>query len=130
MSFGDLLVVLKATNTNQRAAQFVQFLQFSTEPDGPTYFISSLLPDAKLLANYVRRHWTVENQLHWSLDVSFTEDSRRIRVGNGAAIFGHLRRIALSVIKRDTSLPKTSQRAKRLKAGWPVEALEPIIGDN
>jgi len=32
MSFGDLLVVLKATNTNQRAAQFVQFLQFSTEP--------------------------------------------------------------------------------------------------
>jgi predicted transposase YbfD/YdcC len=59
----------------------------------------SLPPDAKLLATYVRKHWTVENQLHWSLDVNFTEDSSRIRVGNGAAIFGYLRRIALSVIK-------------------------------
>jgi predicted transposase YbfD/YdcC len=97
------------------------------ETNHVTYFISSLPPDAKLLASYVRKHWTVENQLHWSLDVNFTEDSSRIRVGNGAAIFGHLRRIALSVIKRDTSLAKTSQRAKRLKAGWSVEALESII---
>lgn len=97
------------------------------ETDHVTFFISSLPPDAKLLASYVRKHWTVENQLHWSLDVNFTEDSSRIRVGNGAAIFGHLRRIALSVIKRDTSLAKTSQRAKRLKAGWSVEALESII---
>ncbi len=97
------------------------------ETNHVTYFISSLPPDAKLLATYVRKHWTVQNQHHRSLDVNFTEDSSRIRVGNGAAIFGHLRRKALSVIKRDTLLAKTSQRSKRLKAGWLVEAHESTI---
>jgi predicted transposase YbfD/YdcC len=81
-------------------------------------------PEAKPLASYVRKHWTVANQLHWSLDVNCIEDSSRIPGGNGAAIFGYLRRIVLSVIKRDTPLTKTSQRAKRLKAGWSVKTSE------
>lgn len=97
------------------------------ETDCVTFFISSLPAKADLLAKYVRGHWSVENQLHWSLDVNFTEDASRIRIGNGAAVFAHLRRFALSIIKQDTSIKKKSQRAKRLKAGWSTETLESII---
>jgi hypothetical protein len=82
-----------------------------------SYFISSLPPDAKLLATYVRKNWTLENQLHWSMDLNFTEDTSRLNVGNGAAIFGHLRRNALSGFKQDTSLAKTSQPKKRTQSG-------------
>ena len=50
------------------------------------YFISSLKETDELFAKAVRRHWSVENELHWVLDVSFREDDSRIRRENGAYI--------------------------------------------
>ena len=97
------------------------------EADTVTYFISSLLPRAKKIAGYVNTHWAVENGLHWSLDVTFTEDDSRIRKGNGPEVMAMIRRLALSIIKRDTSMPKRSLRQKRLVAGWDENALESII---
>ena len=97
------------------------------ESDNVTYFISSLPPKAKTIAKYVRGHWSVENQLHWTLDVTFTEDASRIRKGNGPEVMASIRRTALSILKRDTSQPKTSIRLKRKIAGWSEEALESII---
>jgi predicted transposase YbfD/YdcC len=97
------------------------------ESDHVTFFISSLPPKAKLVASYVNKHWTVENRLHWTLDVTFTEDASRIRKGNGQEIMGGFRRLALSILKRDTSLKKESIRGKRLIAGWNNNALSAII---
>lgn len=95
--------------------------------DRVTFFISSLPPTAKRVAQYVHSHWSVENSLHWTLDVTFTEDSSRIRQGNGPEILASLRRIALTILKRDTSQQKMSIRLKRKVASWSQEAMEAII---
>ncbi len=97
------------------------------ESDHVTYFISSLPPTAKRVAQHVHSHWSIENSLHWTLDVTFTEDRSRIRRGNAPEVMASLRRLALSLLKRDTSLPKHSIRAKRLVAGWNEHTLEAII---
>lgn len=82
------------------------------------YFISSLKRlDARAMADAMRRHWSVENQLHWQLDVSFNEDQRRIRKYHGAENFSRLCRLALNLLKRDKSV-KIGVHGKRLKAGW------------
>ena len=90
------------------------------------YFISSLPPKVRTIAKHVRDHWKVENQLHWSLDVTFAEDASRIRKGSGPEITGAFRRMALSLVKRNTSI-KASLRGKRLMAGWDLKLLEEIL---
>ena len=73
--------------------------------------------DAQRMADLVRGHWSVENQLHWQLDVSFREDERRIRSGHAAENYSRLCRLALNLLKRDKSV-KIGVHGKRLKAGW------------
>ena len=97
------------------------------ETDYVTYFISSMSPKAEPISGYLRDHWSVENSLHWSLDVTFREDDSRIRKGNGQEIIGAFRRIALSILRRDTSLPKQSIRGKRLIATLDPASLGAII---
>lgn len=85
---------------------------------GRRYFISSLGgTDADRFADAVRGHWSVENKLHWQLDISFREDERRIRKGHGAENYSRLCRLALNLLKRDDSV-KIGVHGKRLKAGW------------
>jgi predicted transposase YbfD/YdcC len=93
------------------------------------YFVSSLPPKVRTIAKHLRHHWTVENQLHWSLDVTFAEDASRIRKGDGQEIAGTFRRVALSLLKRNTTV-KASLRGKRLMAGWNPEVLEQILSEN
>jgi len=82
------------------------------------YFISSLKDvDAEQMAAAVRGHWSVENKLHWQLDVSFREDERRIRKDHGAENYSRLCRIALNLLKQERSV-KIGVHGKRLKAGW------------
>ena len=90
------------------------------------YFISSLPPQVRRIAKHLRNHWTVENQLHWSLDVTFSEDASRIRKGAAPELAANFRRIALSMIKRNTTR-KASLRAKRLIAGWDETFLAEIL---
>lgn len=81
-------------------------------------YISSLRGrDATEMGDLVRGHWSVENNLHWQLDVSFREDERRIRRDHGAENYSRLCRLALNLLKRDTSV-KAGIQTKRLKAGW------------
>ena len=54
--------------------------------------------------DHIRGHWSVENNLHWCLDISFADDDRRIRKGHGAENFARLSRIALNLLKAQTSL--------------------------
>lgn len=81
------------------------------------YYISSLPSEAALCAKAIRRHWSVENELHWCLDMSFQDDKAATRVGNSAENLAVLRRIALNILKKDTSR-KASIRAKRKIGGW------------
>jgi predicted transposase YbfD/YdcC len=82
------------------------------------YFVTSLPgTDAAAVLAAVRGPWAVENRLHWQLDVSFREDECRVRVGHAAENLSRLRRLALNLLKRDTTV-KLGVAAKRLKAGW------------
>jgi predicted transposase YbfD/YdcC len=83
------------------------------------YYISSLgqRVRARRMAGYIRGHWSVENNLHWQLDISFNEDQRRIRKGYGAENFSRLCRIALNLLKRERS-KKVGLAAKRKSCGW------------
>jgi predicted transposase YbfD/YdcC len=89
-------------------------------------FISSLPPQVERLASLIRGHWGIENQLHWSLDVTFNEDQSRIRQGYAAENAGLLRRLALSILKQDTWYSE-SLRCKRLRAAWENSALEHFL---
>jgi predicted transposase YbfD/YdcC len=95
-----------------------------------TYYISSLdrRTHAKTLASYIRGHWSVENNLHWQLDVSFREDQRRIRKDHGPENFSRLCRIALNLLKSEKT-QKVGIDCKRKKCGWDDDyALKVITG--
>lgn len=83
------------------------------------YYISSL--DARRSAGqflaYTRGHWSVENNLHWQLDVSFNEDQRRIRTGHGAENFSRLCRMALNQLKKEKT-HKNGIAIRRHTCGW------------
>jgi predicted transposase YbfD/YdcC len=96
------------------------------QSDEVTFFISSLPPKVRALAQHVRGHWGIENSLHWVLDVTFSEDASRIRKGKGQEIAAAFRRLALSILQRDTTL-KENTRGKRLRAGWENRVLEGIL---
>lgn len=90
------------------------------------YYISSLPNDARRLLSGVRTHWGIENSVHWVLDVAFGEDNSRVRVGNSAENFSILRRMALNMLKSETTL-KVGVAAKRKRAGWDGEYLLKVL---
>ena len=80
-----------------------------------------------ILANAVRAHWSIENSLHWVLDVVFKEDYCRAREGYAAQNMAVLRHMALNLLKQENSR-KRSIKSKRLKAGWDEDFLLAILG--
>ena len=90
------------------------------------YFISSLPCKVRRMGQHLRAHWSIENSQHHVLDVTFTEDASRIRLGNGPEITSVFRRLALNILQRDTTL-KASLRGKRKLCGWDETAFEKLI---
>jgi predicted transposase YbfD/YdcC len=92
------------------------------------YYISSRdrRTKAKGLAAYIRGHWSVENNLHWQLDVSFNEDQRRVRKGHGAENLSRLTRIALNLLKRE-STARCGIGNKRKNCGWSNDYLLKVV---
>jgi predicted transposase YbfD/YdcC len=90
------------------------------------YFLSSLPGQAEQLLTAVRAHWSVENNLHWVLDIAFREDDSRIRKDQGPQNFTLLRHIALNLLKLEKS-SKRSIKGKRLQAAWNTEYLELVL---
>jgi predicted transposase YbfD/YdcC len=91
------------------------------------YYISSVASNAQRLAEIVRAHWGVENKLHWHLDVSFGEDLCKARTDHGAENFSLAKKMALNLLKADTS-EKLGVPNKRKLAGWSHEYLLKILG--
>jgi len=90
------------------------------------YYILSKYVSAKRFAEAVRGHWSVENNLHWQLDVTFGEDLSRIRKGHADTNFSTLRRTALSLLKKEKT-EKVGIKNKRLTAAWDEEYLEKVL---
>ena len=89
-------------------------------------YILSKYMSALRFAEAVRGHWSIENQLHWQLDVSFQEDQSRIRRGHADANFAILRRAAISLLKNEKTA-KVGVKNKRLSAGWDDSYLEKVL---
>ena len=90
------------------------------------HFVSSAQVPPETLAIAIRRHWCVENGLHWVLDVGFGEDASRVRDRNAARNLALLRKIALNLARADSSL-KASLKGKRKYAGWDDAFMATLI---
>lgn len=90
-------------------------------------FLCSLPSSAiERIAKAARGHWSVENGLHGSLDMTFREDASRIRDRNGAANFAALRRLALVLVRREKT-PRQSGPSKRLRAALDPDYLLRVL---
>ena len=92
----------------------------------PRYYVSSLDAPAQRLLTAVRSHWSIENSLHWSLDVTFREDQSRVRKDHGPQNMATLRQISHNLLKRESSL-KVGIQGKRLQAGWREDYLLKVL---
>jgi predicted transposase YbfD/YdcC len=90
------------------------------------YYILSVLLSAQRFADAVRGHWSIENNLHWQLDVSFREDQCRVRTDHAPANLGVIRRFALGLLKRETSCRRGIE-TKRLKCAASDEYREKAL---
>lgn len=90
------------------------------------HYILSRYLSGHRFAKAVRGHWSIENRLHWQLDVTFQEDQCRVRKGHADANLSILRRTALSLLKNETT-EKTGIKNKRLTAGWDESYLEKVL---
>lgn len=90
------------------------------------YFLSSLRPNARRIGAAIRGHWSIENGLHWVLDVVFREDARRLYDRTAAENVAFLNRLALSLLRGDAG--KSSLKVKRKRAGWSLPYLRQLLG--
>ena len=92
------------------------------------YYLTSLTGTAEGMAGLIRRHWAIENELHWVLDVTFREDANPTRNRNAAANLGIVRRTAISLLKQEGS--KVSMPRKTFRAALEPEYLGKLLQGN
>jgi predicted transposase YbfD/YdcC len=91
------------------------------------FYISSRTLSASEALDASRGHWSIENELHWVLDVAFREDECRVRAGNAAENFSMVRQHALGLLKQRTEA-KCGIQGRRLMAGWNDKFLLRTLG--
>lgn len=89
------------------------------------YFVSSLGGDAHKMLQAIRRHWSIENNLHWRLDVTFNEDKCRTKFKNCPQNLNIARKIALNILDADQR--RLGGANKRKKMGWNDENIIQLI---
>lgn len=90
------------------------------------YYIASIT-DVKQVAKAIRGHWGIENNLHWMLDVAFSEDANRKRNENAVVNFSMINKIALYLLKKEQT-SKMGVKSRRMKSGWDIKYLERVMG--
>lgn len=90
------------------------------------FYLSSLSSNAEAIAGAIRNHWSIENSLHWTLDVTFGEDESRIRKQNSPENFALLRRLAINFLKQEKT-SKQSLKMKRYRAAMDNNYLIQIL---
>jgi len=90
------------------------------------YYISSAALTKARFATAVRSHWAVENSLHWVLDVSMKEDECQIYRGNAAEILSGARKLALNMLRAETTR-KVSVPRKQKRAHGSTDYLEKVL---
>jgi predicted transposase YbfD/YdcC len=91
-----------------------------------SYFLSSLPPNARRIGTAIRGHWSIENGLHGVVEVVFRADARRVYERTTEENVAFLNRLALSLLRGDTS--KSSLKVKRKRAGWQIPYLAQLLG--
>ncbi len=91
-------------------------------------YISSLAPDAQRLAQAIRSHWSIENRLHWCLDVAFADDQMRARTLHAAHNLAVLKRMTMNLIRLDPIQRKGGIKARRLIASTSDDYRAQILG--
>jgi predicted transposase YbfD/YdcC len=91
-------------------------------------YISTLPPDAERLAHIIRSHWSVENRLHWVMDVIFNDDQMRARCKHAAHNLAVLKHITLNLIRLDPIQRKGGVKARRLIAATSDNYRAELLG--
>src|SRR6516164_3693001 len=89
-------------------------------------YISSRALSAAVFADAARSHWAIENNLHWTLDVTFNEDRSRLRIGHGAKNMAVIRHFAINLVRQVAD--KQSIKRRRKRASWDPKYLLEILG--
>jgi len=90
------------------------------------YYISSLDAAPEVVLKAIRSHWSIENSLHWVLDMSFNEDYSRIRKGNAPQAMAIMRHIALNLLIQYKP-ERQSIKGLRKMCSWDDALLDQII---
>jgi predicted transposase YbfD/YdcC len=93
------------------------------------FFLCSLAPNARRISNIIRRHWSIENQLHWMLDVVFDEDAASARKDNSPLNMNILRKTALKLLYDiKPNFKRVSYKKLIFRAALETEFLKTILG--
>jgi len=125
-----LLAPLRRSDEWARLESLIE-IRAQRQMDGETttkvrYYLSSLDGNAAEALRVTRTHWSIENSMNWVLDVAFREDDSRARIDHSPENLGIVRRIALNLLKQETTL-KVGVKAKRKAAGWDEAYLRRVL---
>jgi len=91
------------------------------------YYISNMDMTAEKAMKIIRNHWSIENHLHWAMDVTFREDDCTVSTGNAAENFALFRRMAQSVLQTEAGGTKGIAMRRR-QAGWNDDYAIKLLG--
>jgi predicted transposase YbfD/YdcC len=121
----DLSLVEKAEKWNGLTGivkiERERYFKATSKKENETSYYITTLSNAEQIASGIRKHWGIENKVHWVLDVVFSEDLSRKRAGNAAQNFSSINRIALNLLKKDNA--RVGIKSRRKMAGWGNEYL-------
>lgn len=89
------------------------------------YFLSSVPVEEERQIAAIRQHWSIENRLHWVLDVTFQEDTSRVREQHARRNLAMLRKIAINLIHQSTTTG--SVRGRRKQAAWDNDYMAQLL---